>query len=208
MYFPGCRDIDECRDGSHTCTPPNHICSNTEGDCKKEHYTNSKNLHISILISLLLSAATLVSRNMIYSRIYYTIWCNISNAKPYYQGVLTATRAPSQESVFMERVEQSQGLYQSDTHGVNAKKKDTKTQIMALGSVLTSLCYSENFSKLCPLCQKDQPCHSTFIVRAFSTCIRRFEVHKYIIHTFQYNSTPLWNLKMFEYRSLLQQWLS
>ena len=49
----------------------------------------------------------------------------------------------------MERVEQSQGLYQSDTHGVNAKKKDTKKQIMALASVLTSLCSSENFSILC-----------------------------------------------------------
>ena len=36
----------------------------------------------------------------------------------------------------MERVEQSQGLYQSQTHGVNAKKKDTKKQIMALASVL------------------------------------------------------------------------
>ena len=72
-----------------------------------------------------------------------------SNDKPHYQGVLTATRAPSQENVSMERVEQSQGLYQSDTHGVNAKKKEPKKQIMALASVLTSLCYSENFSILC-----------------------------------------------------------
>ena len=49
----------------------------------------------------------------------------------------------------MERVEQSQGLYQSENHEVNAKKKDTKKQIMALASVLTSLCLSESFSILC-----------------------------------------------------------
>ena len=32
ILFPGCRDIDECRDGLHNCSPPNHICSNTDGN--------------------------------------------------------------------------------------------------------------------------------------------------------------------------------
>ena len=92
----------------------------------------------------------------------------------------------------MERVEQSQGLYQSDTRGVNAKKKDTKKANHGIWFCFNLFVLLRKLFNTLPFwCQKDQPCHSTFIVGAFSTCIRRFEVHKYIIHSLRYNSTPL-----------------
>ena len=102
---------------------------------KKKIEQTQKPAYINTNFLTFISCNSCLTLYMIYSRIYHTIWCNISNAKPYYQGVLTATRAPSQENVSMERVEQSQGLYQSETHGVNAKKKDTKKQIMEIASV-------------------------------------------------------------------------
>ena len=41
LHFAGCRDIDECRDGSHNCAPPNHICSNTAGNMTAFQYNHS-----------------------------------------------------------------------------------------------------------------------------------------------------------------------
>ena len=41
LHFAGCRDIDECRDGSHNCAPPNHICSNTAGNVTAFQYNHS-----------------------------------------------------------------------------------------------------------------------------------------------------------------------
>ena len=90
----------------------------------------------------------------------------------------------------MERVEQSQGLYQSETHCKNAKMKKKKGNHG--NCFCLNLCVLFRKVNTLPFwCQNDQSCHSTLIVGAFPTCIRRFEVHKYIIHTLQYNSTPL-----------------
>ena len=202
MYFPGCRDIDECRDGSHTCTPPNHICSNTEGNCKKEdYYTNSKNLHISTPISLLLSAATLVS-----SHIWYVVEYIIQYNMNIWLHQMTNPITREFWLQLVPQVRRTSLWNEWNSHKVCIKvtliewmpKRKTKNANHG-----TWFCFNlfvllrKLFNTLPIWCQKDQQCHSTFIVGAFSTCIRRFEVHKYIIHTLQYNSTPLWNLKVF-----------